>query len=198
MKKIVLIGIFLMSSAGTYAQTRLMIDFDHDHVQDSVFYNGEEGTLTVKLSGRNFQSISGRPFPAQMHQWADDQSISQKENGFSVEMDFLGANLLTRNKIVFIYDKREQKMRLKQMRITSSGSGNSVDASINLLTNAFQAQWVLYDRYDQTREALPIVKTRMDFPEIFLAGYDGSAFKYFQDEVDFSFDKANEENEKKK
>lgn len=198
MKKILLIAMFPVLSRGAYAQTSFTKDLDHDQVQDSVFYDKHEGTLTVKLSSRDFQSVSGRPFPANMYHWAEDQSVSAAGKDFSVEMDFLGANIFTRNRTLFEYDKREKKIRLKKMRITSSGSGNSVEASVNILTNAFQAQWVLYDRQDQIRDSLPVIKTRMDFPDIFLAGYDGRAFKKFEDAVDSAFDKATEKSEKGK
>lgn len=184
--------VLVLSCHLLYAQNKIGKDLDYDGVKDSVFYNKTNGVLTVKLSTLHFEVIHSKPISKHIIKWSDGQSLKETKNGFCIEIEYLGANMMTRNNHCFVYEKESGKIRLIKMTSTRGGSGNSVDAEVNLLTNNFGAEWVLYSRYNQTREKLPMVKTKMDFQKIYLQAYNGSAFKKFEDEISTSFEKANE------
>src|SRR5690625_4161497 len=97
--------VFLLSSYGSVqAQIMLQAQLDYDQVVDSINLNPNNAVVMVALSTQNFQPICSQPMPERVLKWASDKQLTLTENGFRIEIDYLGANMSTQNRYYFAYD----------------------------------------------------------------------------------------------
>lgn len=184
MKKLILIFFLGLTGVRLSAQSSLVKDLDHDGIKDSIFYKDRK--IEVKLSTLVFESIKSLDLQGIYFQYATC-SIKNDSVGFGFNVEYRGANMLTEQTNYFAYSLKEKKLRLIRMTLSIGGGGNEVDASADLLTGEFKAQWQdYYDAKDSayTHEPLPIIRKKMQFPAIFLKDYDGTSFQEFETEAD--------------
>lgn len=176
--------IFLILLLGYYsaqAQHQLVKDFDHDGIQDSVFYNQQ---VIVKLSTQNFKPIYS---PKNI---SDNLKVrlSDTHSGFELTIDDMRAG----NAYQFRYAPKYKRIRLIGIShyefgpATNDGSG---EASVNLLTHDFIANWHHYDHKKSELIELPTYKDKLQLPTIFLSDlHKGDAVGDFFDKCYSSFE----------
>lgn len=189
-------GIILLLGYGeTKGQTMLPASFDHDQVIDSIAYNTDQGVVTVKLSTQDFRAVHSQSIRERILKWATDNQLEITENGFRIAVDFLGAQMLTRNNYYFEYDEISHQFMLVRLTSAINGSGNSVEASLELPTGLFKANWTRYSYQRKAQEyhrrQLPTVTDTINLPGIRLNEFDGAVFKTFEMAINESFEKAN-------
>ncbi len=197
MKRLMLIFFPVIFTIPVYGQQTMLTKYiDDDNIRDSVSYKDKK--IEVKLSTQNFKPIKSRFLKDIYFEYATC-TIEEDCLGFAFNVEYMGANMMTNNRSCFRYDPHNQRLRLTKMITRISGSGNEVEASVDILKGIFKAKWHLYyrDHSDNSyiHEPLPIIKDTLHFSKMFLEDYDGSVFEKFEKRIDESFDQAQKKGE---
>lgn len=166
--------VFLLFLSQVFSQVSK--DLDKDGILDSVTFDTLSYRIVCKLSSQKFQPMYSR----EIQEDAGNFGVRETKNGFECHMDFMRAGWAGQ----FRYDVKSAKIQLIGMsryefgNAANDGSGNS---SVNLLTDDYTGSWYVFDYKKDKLVALPVIRTKMEFPKVFLEDFSDTIGFDFQD-----------------
>lgn len=176
MKYTISLIILLLSNVVSGQSTRKIVkDFDHDLIKDTVYIDSDKDVLVCLLSRDKFKKIESE----EIRYLNFGNTLVSTKRGFEFWNDYGHSGFIS----VFEYNKKAKKLQLVQMRRTDYGlssefpGGKRGSSSLNLLTNKYVGQF--YKIRNKKLVKLPVIHATMIYPVIYLETFtDAINFNY--------------------
>jgi hypothetical protein len=176
MKKIFFLLLIIISNSFFGQTTRKIVkDFDGDLKKDTVRIDSDSKKLICLLSTQKFKKVES----GEIQRLNFGNTLLSTKKGFEFWNDFDRSGF----KCVFIYNLKEKKMQLVQMRRVDDilsydfGQKSKGLSTVNLITNRYVGNF--YQVYQKKLIKMPIINVEMIFPKTYLETFsDTLCFDY--------------------
>ena len=175
--KYLISSVLLLLSNIAFGQStrRLVKDFDHDFIKDTVYIDSDKDILVCLLSRDKFRKVESD----EIRYLRFGNTLVSTKKGFEFWNEANHSSFIS----VFEYNKKANKMQLVQMKRTDYGSRADYPdekrgvSSVNLLTNLYIGEFSRMQNKKMVK--VPTIYAKMIYPIIYLETYtDAMNFNY--------------------
>lgn len=166
-----------------FAKGSLVKDFDGDGKFDKVFIHQKTKTIVYLLSTIDYKKISSLPFT----ELSDDAWLEATRHGFKFENRIGNVQYSS----YFKYNKKEKNMELVSLKSKALTKGDVLvqgESFYKYSTKEFIGKWISFNPKLNKSMEMPILKTQVDMPTIFLNSFNDECLNHFSHKSRFYYE----------